>query len=325
MRRDDRSRRGALALQLEDELEAVFLIDGLAGLLETEVPNECERGNVVGRRARNEAADAAFLRHAQELGRSRGRVAPPTPGLLDRVADLDRIRFPLRIDPRRPVIARVPDHLAVEDDRMRAPQKEPRVLAHLPEAELEEAHPALAREPLGKLGVKSPGRLLAVALEERLEELGSHRPELDQSQGSPRCGSRSSKEASASSSSLSNRSEKSARTLATCVVRASSSFFFPFGVRTAYITRASSAQGLLATNPASSSPFRSRVIPEGVNSTCSTSSTRLSACSGARDSCARTSKSLIVSPCVASSSALNCRVTAAWARRKLIHASSSMS
>ena len=76
---------------------------------------------------------------------------------------------------------------------------------------------------------------VAVPVEQRLEELRRHRPELDraQSQAESRRGSRSSSEARVSSSSFSKRSEKSARTLATCVSRASSSFFVPSGVSTA--------------------------------------------------------------------------------------------
>ena len=131
------------------------------------------------------------------------------------------------------MVAGVPDHPTVEHDRVRAPHAEPLVLAHLPQAELEEAHAALEREAVRQLEVERLRRALAIALEERLEELRRHWPELDQSQGVVVIGRRSSSDASVASSSFSKRSEKSARTLATCVFRASASFFFPSGVSTA--------------------------------------------------------------------------------------------
>ena len=129
----------------------------------------------------------------------------------------------------------MPDHPPLQHDRVRAPLEEPLVLAHLAQAEREKPHGVLGREPVRQLDVKRIRGAVAVPVEQRLEELRRHRPELDraQSQAESRRGSRSSSEARVSSSSFSKRSEKSARTLATCVFRASSSFFVPSGVSTA--------------------------------------------------------------------------------------------
>src|SRR5512132_3854571 len=128
-------------------------------------------------------ANAALLGPPQELRGRGGRVPTAPIGLLDRVADLDCLGILDRLYARRPVIAGVADHHVVQDDGVGAPLPESRVLSHLPEAELEEAPPAPTREIAGRnLDSQELGRLFPPTLEQRLEELGRHRAELDQVQ-----------------------------------------------------------------------------------------------------------------------------------------------
>ena len=184
--------------------------------------------------------DPTLLRPADQLGRGGRRVAAAPVLRLDRVPDLDGVGVLLRVHARRPVIPGVPDHAALEDDRERAPVLEPRVLAHLPEPQGEEAKLTFTREPGWKLRSEQSLGLLPAPVQDRLQERLRQRVELDHSYSgsqasSPpsRIGRRSSRAASVSSSPFSKRSEKRARTLARWVSEARRSFSSPSSVRTA--------------------------------------------------------------------------------------------
>src|SRR3954465_7557686 len=100
-------------------------------------------------------------------------------------------------------------------------------------------------------------------LVERAERVGH--PE----QASAVCasGSRPSNSASCSRSCGENREPNSSSMSARCDSRASSIFFTPDFVSTAYVTRASESQRSLATSPQDSSPSSRRVIPDAVSRT----------------------------------------------------------
>src|SRR5205085_1911450 len=77
-------------------------------------------------------------------------------------------------------------------------------------------------------------------------------------------GRRPSSSASFASSGPLNRSSNSSRTAAMWSEEASSSFRRPASVSAAYVTRASVSHERFSTQPARSSPSRSRVTPDGV-------------------------------------------------------------